>query len=134
MKDLDIQVGDKVTYFNRECNKEICEIATTETIDRIEWFKHKILKIERPNYTVIEERKELLEDVEKEYLSNLIKPFKNKVKHICKVRAEDGKNEFIYLKIDGSPDIDLPRFQMGTMYKNMEQAVKYTLKELGLES
>lgn len=75
--------------------------------------------------------KEILDAVEKEYLENVIKPFRNKVEYISK---ETSYMDDYYILIDlDNEDIALPFFKKGTMYKGMEADKKYTLKELGLD-
>ena len=71
----------------------------------------------------------VLDDVEKAYLSAVIKPFREKVGHVKKIDC--GKKEFlkIYLEDDNIP---FPLFTKGTMYKGMECEKEYTLEELGL--
>lgn len=84
----------------------------------------------------LEEVKDILDSGEKEYLSNVIKPFKHKVKGIRKGKICDNEDEqekeyiTIYIKNDFS--INLPNFKKNTMYKNMEINKAYTLEELGL--
>ena len=78
---------------------------------------------------------EILDDIEKEYLRAVIKPFRDRVKNIEK--AEDCiRNEFITLNIKSINGFDeriaLPYFKRGTMYKNMITDKKYSLEELGL--
>lgn len=75
--------------------------------------------------------KEILDDVEKKYLLNIIKPFKDKVGYICKNRFS--VKEFISITIANDSQIQLPNFKKNTMYKGMEVNKKYTLKELGLD-
>ena len=77
-----------------------------------------------------EEYKEpILDDVEKAYLSAVIKPFREKVGYVKKIDC--GKREFlkIYLEDDSIP---FPFFTKGTMYKGMEADKEYTLEELWL--
>ncbi len=69
----------------------------------------------------------VLDDVEKQYLWNIIKPFKEKVKYIAKV---SGIDEYISIILKEDFDIDLPLFQKGKMYKGMETERKYTVEEL----
>lgn len=76
-------------------------------------------------------KKEILDDVEKEYLLNIIKPFKDKVEYICK--RVDLRGEFIIIEIVKDATIIFPTFNKTTMYKGMEVNKKYTLKELGLD-
>lgn len=75
--------------------------------------------------------KEILDDVEKEYLSVVIRPFKDKVKYIAKYG--DSRLEFISIKLVGDSAMLFPYFKKGTMYKGMELEKQYTLKELGLD-
>lgn len=81
-------------------------------------------------------KKPILDDIEKEYLSGIIKPFRNRVKYITKFRGVFD-NEFIEIGhvMDNEAElyyIELPLFKKGTMYKGMEVGKKYTLEELGL--
>ena len=84
-----------------------------------------------------EEYKEpVLNEKEKEYLSAVIKPFRDRVVYILKVEAGEC-NWLISIKIkrydeDSNEYIDLPYFRENTMYKNMLINREYTLEELGL--
>lgn len=71
----------------------------------------------------------ILDDVEKAYLSAVLKPFRKKVGYVKKINC--GKIEFlkIYLEDDSIP---FPFFTKDTMYKGMEADKDYTLEELGL--
>lgn len=75
--------------------------------------------------------KEILDDVEKEYLSAVIRPFKDKVIYIIKWDCAIG--EYITIAISNDAAITFPNFKKGTMYKGMEVNKSYTLKELGLD-
>ena len=72
---------------------------------------------------------QILDDAEKRYLSAVIRPFRKKIKYIVKMRYD--KSEFIFMRV-GTSSIYMPYFDIGTMYKGMEIAKKYTLEELGL--
>lgn len=74
-------------------------------------------------------KEEILDDIEKEYLSNVIKPFRDKVKYIKKNHSNIG--EYITICVFGE-FVNFPYFKKGTMYKNMEIDKKYSLEELGL--
>lgn len=76
----------------------------------------------------------ILSDEEKEYLSNIIKPFKSKVKYIVKMEYLNSNFiEIYYNENDGAEyNIALPNLEDDTMYKNMKTDKKYTLEELGL--
>lgn len=89
--------------------------------------------IEVENGFIIE--KEILDEIEKEYLSDVIKPFRNKIKYICKKKLLCYHNykgkEYIEINLKYYP-IYLPFFKENTMYKGMEINKRYTLEELGL--
>jgi hypothetical protein len=79
----------------------------------------------------LEEVKDILTAKEKEYLSNIIKPFRNKVENIEKFDCGfDMEGIVIYIK--DFAIINLPNFKKNTMYQNMKLDKKYTLEELGL--
>lgn len=75
--------------------------------------------------------KEILDEKEKEYLRNVIKPFREKVTSIQK----DGNRlrEYIKIGIKNDANISLLYFETDTMYKGMKIYKQYTLSELGLE-
>lgn len=77
----------------------------------------------------------ILDDVEREYLSAVIKPYKNKVTFIAKSKDAYEAKYFISIVVNGNygrEAIHLPWFKENTMYKGMEIGKHYTLKELGL--
>lgn len=84
--------------------------------------------IEVENGYIVE--KEILDEEEKEYLSNVIKPFRDKVECIVKETSSD--NEYITIAIKDDSDLCFPSFKKGTKYKGMEEDKEYTLEELGL--
>ena len=73
----------------------------------------------------------ILDDVEKAYLSVVIKPFRDRVISIEK-RLFSGEREYLSFRMHDWETIALPFFTKGTMYKGMEVYRKYTLEELGL--
>ena len=77
-----------------------------------------------------EQQEPILSKEEKEYLSAVIKPFRNKVISISKKSANYG--EFIDIVIDEAEDIYLPYFKPGKMYQGIGVNREYTLEELGL--
>ena len=87
-----------------------------------------------------EEYKEpVLDEKEKEYLSTVIKPFRDRVIYIKKIDMYLGCNkydEYILGELCNKDDVidtfALPYFPKGIMYKGMETNKKYTLDELGL--
>ena len=77
--------------------------------------------------------KSILTEKEKEYLSAVIKPFKNKVNYIVKQQGLKDKLsvEFIIIYVDDEKLI-LPSYDKGTLYKDMKLMEKYTVEDLGL--
>lgn len=98
-----------------------------------------IIKVERPvKYETVferveEEKKEILDKVEKNYLTNVIKPFKKRFKGISKIESTmcPAEKEFLQIQLNND-EIILPYFEKGTMYKEMELNKRYTLEELGI--
>ena len=78
----------------------------------------------------------ILDEKEEEYLSNIIKPFKDSVVWIAKYKYDDYDDSyFIQIKLvknNRSDFISLPCFEGDTMYKGMRINKEYTLAELGL--
>lgn len=82
---------------------------------------------------LFEEFKEpILDDVEKEYLSDVIRPFRKKVETISKFQNWNNTQQYIYIALKSQHYCTLPSFPKGTMYKGMETQREYTLEELGL--
>ena len=73
---------------------------------------------------------QVLDEAEHRYLSNVIRPFRDKVISICKTNY-GGKYQYVCIALRGH-NIDLPVFETGTMYKGMELNRAYMLEELGL--
>ena len=80
-----------------------------------------------------EKTNSVLDEAEKRYLSQVIRPFKDQVISISKNRTIYG--EFIDIEIDEAEDhgdIYLPYFKPWSMYKGMTLSRKYTLEQLEL--
>ena len=73
----------------------------------------------------------ILDDVEKEYLSAVIRPFRKEVDTISKFHTANAM-QYIYFQMKDKNGWTLPLFTKGTMYKGMVQGKHYTLQELGL--
>ena len=104
---------------------------SSKTLDKLLLGYEKIIKLSKP----------ILDKKEKEYLSAVIKPFRNKVIGITKYDySTNGEYIHIKLKRTISPvdycipfeSIVLPIFKRGIMYKGMQTRKEYTLLELGL--
>ena len=100
------------------------------------WVSHKDLFIDKfLDQTIEVEVPEILTKEEKEYLSAVIKPFRDRVICIKKVSSTlYDDREFIEITIDNlfAKRFDFPYFKKNSMYRDMESDRKYTLEELGL--
>lgn len=77
----------------------------------------------------------ILTKKEREYLSAVIKPFRDRIVWIKKVSSPTLNHEYIKICYHDHNYIivlDFPDFKVGTMYKGIELDKKYTLEELGL--
>ena len=74
----------------------------------------------------------ILDKIEKEYLSAVIKPFRDQVDYIEKYSFDDEDEEFICIVYKDDNSFSFPAFKKGTMYAGMLPLKEYTLKELGL--
>lgn len=123
---MEMRVGDRVTY-KYEGGNNIFELIITSTSELIKFknneVKAKVLKIERPNYSVIEEKekKELLTEEEREFLKNMVKWYN--ITHI-RFNNEDIdflENSHIVCCLDYPTKLD---------FNNIETYKNYTLSEL----
>ena len=83
------------------------------------------------NWLEQEYKPPILDDVEKAYLSAVIKPFRNEVECIVKYMFSEEK-EFLAICLHNGEEITLPIFIRRTMYKGMKSHKEYTLEDLGL--
>ena len=121
IKDMKLKRGDIVYTVNKygfESRGTILNEWSGKSIKNFENnTERKILKIERP--LTVYEVKEVLDKKEREYLSKIIEPFKNRVKRIEKVKAVYCNSEFIEIVLyssisyDREEPIQLPYFKKG---------------------
>lgn len=123
-----VLVKDTKEYFENAYNTR--HITNLENLEDIDF--DKIIKIEEPEYsTVYESKVEILDEVEKRYLRNIIRPFRDKVKAISLITAGGKSDCYINIELEDET-IYLPDFEINTMYKGMKLEKEYTLEELGL--
>ena len=72
----------------------------------------------------------VLDEVERKYLSDVIKPFGHRVSYI--VKRLNGSGYYIAIILNNFDVMNLPYFTRNTMYKGMKVGRQYKLKELGL--
>lgn len=122
---MDIQVGDRITYKYKDENNILINIMTSNVDKEIVLSQNvEILKIERPSYEVIEEKKELLTEEEKEFIKSSLK-IMNKITIVYKLA---GNLYFLENKDSGWT------FALTTnnKFQGLKDNINYTLKELGL--
>ena len=81
----------------------------------------------------------ILDDDEKRYIKNIVRPFRDRITNIHKLRGDD-KYEYLNIVYQDYYDKDkigkgtmcLPNFKKDTMYKGMSLNKDYTLEELGI--
>ena len=122
---MEIRVGDLVTYKNSMGN--IRQVVIKDEEQKIKYINNvkNILKIERPKYEVVEEKRELLTEEEKEFLKYICKYYDVStiqlgISSICFYTNTD------YLIINAIIPEKL-------QFENIKENKEYTLKELGLE-
>ena len=76
--------------------------------------------------------KSVLTDEEKEYLSYVIKPFRDRIKYFYKWTCADCNYEQIMAACTDYSNFTFPTFKKNSMYKGIEPNKKYTLNDLGL--
>lgn len=82
---------------------------------------------------LLEEYKEpILDDVEKKYLSTVIKPFREKIECIFKAKLPKFDEYYIIVGLKDNDSLRFPCFKGNIMYKGMEVDKEYELEELGL--
>ena len=126
LKDIVLKKGDIVVFKNKTE-----KLIMNEDVIAPQYFN--IFEIKRPvKYKVIYEApKQILDKEEKEYLENVIRPFKEYKQIIKKVIGFYTQ----YITIDlvtQSDTIHIPIMESGMKFRGMELNKEYTLKELGL--
>lgn len=96
--------------------------------------EYDIVKVERPvKYeTIFERKEEILDEVEKRYLTEVIRPFRKRIQFIQKRKEITEINPYIRIVCEDNDNLFFPYITDNSMYKGMEVNKKYTLKELGL--
>ena len=74
----------------------------------------------------------ILDDVEREYLSAVIKPFRKKISYIRKSKDSFKGEKYIKIEFCDGDCMFFPNLSNNAMYKRMKLDRNYTLEELGL--
>lgn len=97
--------------------------------DSIRAIRRYLETKEEPNWTWKKDEY-ILDNEERRYLRNIIRPFREKVLYIRKENRLD--LSFIRIECTGNEHIDLPFFREGDYYKNMVNQKNYTIQDLKL--
>lgn len=142
---LDLKDGDIVTY--RKGLKKIVsgdKLYGNDLFTLLRYYpedlkdvdgeeKNDIVKVERPvKYETVFEREEVLDETEKKYLAEVIRPFRKRIQFIQKKKEITEINPYIRIICEDNDKLVFPYITDNSMYKGMEVNKKYTLKELGL--
>lgn len=105
--------------------------------DEFELLKNYTLHIENTcgnliRYYVADDT-EILDEVEKEYLSFVFKPFAKRIISVRKVQNSNNGYQKLVVAFYDKTKMIMPRFEYNTMYRDMELNVAYTLEELGIQ-
>lgn len=144
----DLKDGDIVTYRNGDKRTVIAgnlinsngfiskklNQYTNELKDTVIGESLDIIKVERPvKYEIVFEREEeILDEIEKRYLTEVIRPFKKRIQFIQKRKEITEINPYLRIVFEDNDKLVFPYITDETMYKGMEVNKKYSLKELGL--
>lgn len=121
------QLQSEIDKLSNKVQEEYSNVISNR--DKVNYLKKQLKQLKEENKK--EKNKPILDDVEKEYLSAVIRPFKNRISDIVK-RNFDSEKSYIVIHIN-SESFYFPYFKKGTMYEGMEADKKYTLKELCLD-
>ena len=103
--------SDPSSGMNKFCQKCLCE--------SLEWLNQ-------------EYKDPILDDVEREYLSAVIKPFRKKISCIRKSKDPRKRKNYIKIEFCDGDRMFFPNLANDAMYKGMKLDENYTLEELGL--
>jgi hypothetical protein len=133
----DLKDGDKCTLKNGQVIfvDKTSNYGFSNINEQLKYFNDdvSIVKVERPvKYeTMFERKEEILDEVEKKYLVDVVRPFRSKVRSVYKMASVCSNKEFICIQLRDE-NFTLPYFEKGTMYKEMQTGKRYTLEKLGI--
>lgn len=133
----DLKDGDKCTLKNGQVVfvDKTSNYGFSSIDEQLRYFNDdvSIVKVERPaQYETVFEREEVLDETEKKYLTDVIRPFRKRIQFIQKKKEITEINPYIRIVCEDNDKLVFPYITDNSMYKGMEVNKKYTLKELGL--
>ena len=137
-----MEMKNKEKYNLNKLEIKVTETQCTHTIEAL--YKNKIVykrsylvdnsfkKItDFFNWLEEEYKPPILDDVEKAYLSAVIKPFRKNVAYIEKC-IFSMETDYVLISMKNNETVNLPNFRRKSMYTGMKENRRYTLEELGL--
>ena len=124
---------------NGSCNECVFRSVNCVRANKSSWVYHKDLYSDKFLDQEIEIEVPTFTDKEREYLHNLLEPFKDRIKEIKLVGLHNCSLAYLQISIKSvishydTANIDfinLPYFETGTMYKNLKVNKPYTDDEL----
>lgn len=143
LRDITTEQWDK--FIKKNCLKNMANMDCDNCIFRHincsysgvidSWINYKEMYSDKFLNQEVEIEMPILDEIEKKYLRNIIKPFRDRVIYIKKNKLHDKYfiviNIYSDFTIEKTDYIDLPFFK-NDMYKGMEVGKNYTLEALGL--
>lgn len=77
-------------------------------------------------------RKDALDETERKYLKAVLRPFRNRVARVTKLKFPGCPDYSLRFDLEDGDSFSFPNFPAGTMYNGMELYHDYTLEELGI--
>ena len=119
-------------FYKEDIKRKLCDFDFNRAICEVLNDDHAIDEYKLLDWLC--EEHQILNEKEKEYLSNVIRPFRDRVNYIYitanTLCSED--EAFMMIVYDDIFKIALPNFKKDKMYKGMKLDKPYTLKDLGL--
>lgn len=128
-KNINCLIGDmhcsECLFYKVSCGLEVKDSWVINKDMYSDKFLDQTIEVEAPD---------ILNKEEKEYLSAVIKPFRDRIISIAKITASCNNREAILITYTETSirDFRLPDFPKYTMYNNMSNGIAYKLEELGL--
>lgn len=119
---------------SENCDKCIFQwVGCDDSILRGSWINHKNLYSDKFLDQEVEINiPDILTKEEKEYLSNVIKPFRDEIDCIFKHKNDMTFKSYISIKLKDKTYVHFPDLKDNKMYAKMELDYHYTLEELDL--
>lgn len=133
-KALGLELGEEFSLGDTD-KYVLLDDGLFKTIGKLTYWQVGIENLLTGEWNVVKLPKPILDEAEKRYLSNIIKPFIKTIKYIIKNKKIVMVMNILVLhtmivQVRGA--LNFPDFKPGAMYRGMKIARPYTLKQLGL--